>query len=64
MIAVHAPAGARARAARLVPLALLALGLPLLGGCNKVQARAKFKEATPSTRKRSTGRRFIRSRRG
>ena len=45
MIAVHAPAGARARAARLVPFALLALCLPLLGGCGKLQARTKFKEA-------------------
>ena len=44
MIAVDAPAGARLRAARLVPLALIVFCLPLLGGCNKIQARAKFKE--------------------
>jgi tetratricopeptide (TPR) repeat protein len=44
MIAVQSASGARLRAARLAPLVALTLLLPFVGGCSKVQARAKFKE--------------------
>jgi tetratricopeptide (TPR) repeat protein len=44
MIAVQSASGARLRAARLAPLVALSLCVPLVVGCAKIQARAKFKE--------------------